>query len=177
IFVSRSLYNSYQSARQAERGGGMRSWAVKTAILFSTMALLAGCGGGSSSGKTNSTVAQVILGPASISLVAGEVTPLSFSILNASGTGVTPTPTITLNSSNPTLVTVGMIQGQAVACGGVWASQFVVCNGNDSSGHPIVGTATITATAGGVSSAPIQVSVHPVVTSIKVTQNPGSGFV
>jgi len=154
----------------------MRSWAVKTAILFSTTALLAGCGGGSSSSKTNSTVAQVALGPATVSLVAGQVQPLSFATLNANGTAVSPVPTVTFNSSNPNLVTIGMSQGQALACGGVWDSQFVVCNGNDSSGHPLVGTATITASAGGVSSAPIQVSVHPVVTSIQVTQNPGSGF-
>ena len=154
----------------------MRSWAVKTAILFSTAALLAGCGGGSSSSKTNSIVAQVILGPSTVSLVAGEVTPLLFSALNANGTGVSPVPTFTFNSSNPSVVTVGMVQGQAVACGGVWDSQFVVCNGNDSSGHPIVGSATITATAGGVSSAPIQASVHPVVTSIQVTQTTGNVF-
>jgi hypothetical protein len=154
----------------------MRSWAVKTAILFSTTALLAGCGGGSSSSKINSIVAQVTLAPSTVSLVAGQVTPLSFSALNANGTGVTPVPTFTFNSSNPSLVTVGMVQGQALACGGVWDSQFVVCNGNDSSGHPIVGSATITATAGGVSSAPIRVSVHPVVTSIQVTQTTGNVF-
>jgi hypothetical protein len=154
----------------------MRSWAVKTAILFSTTALLAGCGGGSSSSKTNSTVAQVTLGPSTVSLVAGQVQPLSVATLNANSTAVTPAPTVTFNSSNPNLVTIGMVQGQALACGGVWDSQFVVCNGNDSSGHPLVGTATITATAGGVSSAPIQVSVHPVVTSIQVTQLTGSVF-
>ena len=154
----------------------MRSWAVKTAILFSTTALLAGCGGGSSSSKkTNSTVAQVALGPPTVSLVAGQVQPLSVNILNANGTAVSPAPTVTFNSSNPNLVTIGMFQGQALACGGVWDSQFVVCNGNDSSGHPLVGNATITASAGGVSSTPIQVSVHPVVTSIQVTQT--SGFV
>src|SRR5215471_4587929 len=155
----------------------MRSWAVKTAILFSTTALLAGCGGGSSSSKkTNSTVAQVTLGPATVSLVAGQVQPLGVNTLNANGTPVTPVPTVTFNSSNPNLVTIGMFQGQALACGGVWDSQFVVCNGNDSSGHPLVGTATITASAGGVSSAPIQVSVHPVVTSIQVSQTTGLVF-
>ena len=111
----------------------MRSWAVKTAILFSTTALLAGCGGGSSSSKkTNSTVAQVTLGPATVSLVAGQVQPLGVNTLNANGTPVTPVPTVTFNSSNPNLVTIGMFQGQALACGGVWDSQFVVCNGNDS---------------------------------------------
>src|SRR5262245_31131664 len=102
----------------------MRSWGVKTAVLFSTTALLSGCGGGSSSGKTNSIVAQVTLTPSSVSLVAGQVTPLFFGALNASGTPVTPTPTFTFNTSDPNKVTVGMFQGQALACGGVWDSQF-----------------------------------------------------
>src|SRR5262249_60858940 len=103
----------------------MRSWAVKTAILFSTTALVAGCGGGSSSSKkTNSTVAQVNLGPATVSLVAGQVQPLGVNTLNANGTAVTPAPTVTFNSSNPNLVTVGMFQGQALVCGGVRGRQF-----------------------------------------------------
>jgi hypothetical protein len=50
----------------------------------------------------------------------------------------------------------------------VWDSTFVVCNGSDAHGNPIVGTATITASAAGVTSAPIQIAVHPVVTSIVV---------
>ena len=151
----------------------MRSWVVKTGIVLSTTAFLAGCGSSSSSSKNNSVVAQVVLGPASVSLVAGQVTLLTVAALNANGAPPSPVPTFTFNSSNPSKVTV---KGDGSVCAGVWDSAFIVCNGTDSSGKPIVGSAAITATAGGVSSAPIQVSVHPVVTSIQVTQATGNTF-
>jgi hypothetical protein len=53
-------------------------------------------------------------------------------------------------------------------CGGVWDSTFVVCNGTDSLGNPVSGTAIITATAQGVTSGPVNVAVHPSVTSVSV---------
>jgi hypothetical protein len=164
-------------------GGGMRSWAVQAAIILAITIWLTGCGGKSSSGKTvNSAVVQVTLGPAStpssstISLVAGQVTQLSFSALNANGSPATPTPTFTFNTSNPKLATVGMSGGLALVCGGVFDSSAIVCNGNDSSGKPLIGTATLTASAGGVTSAPVQVTVHPAITSIQVTQTSGNVF-
>lgn len=143
----------------------MQPWSVlKTISLFLVAAVL-GCGGGSSS---SNTVAQVNLNPPIISMQAGQVSHLSVIALNSTNTPVTTT--FTFNSSNPKLVTIAP---SGDVCAGVWDSLFVTCNGNDAAGNPLVGTATVTATAAGITSAPVQVSVHPSVTS--VTVDPVSG--
>ncbi len=142
----------------------MRLWlATRVLPIVLTALALAGCGGGNSS--ASKTVVQVTLSPASLSVVAGEVVAVSTGALNAAGSTVSPAPSFTINTSNPKLVTVSP-QGQV--CGGVWDSTFVVCNGLDSVGNPLAGIATLTATANGVTSAPVTVSVHPVVTSVLV---------
>jgi hypothetical protein len=146
----------------------MQWCAIRTAIICLLAAALAGCGGGSSSSKN--TVVQVSLGPATMSLVAGQVSPTSVAAFNSTNS-IIPS-TFTYNTSNPNLISVSP-SGQV--CAGVWDSIFVVCNGNDASGNPVTGTATITATAGGITSAPINVSVHPKVTSITITQQPSPG--
>lgn len=128
-------------------------------VLLALLAI-AGCGGSSN----KNTVAAVSLTPASISVVAGEVQQLTVSASNSSG--VPATTTFTFNSSNPRLVT---ISPSGLVCGGVWDSTFVVCNGKDAAGNPLTGTAIVTASAGGVSSGPVTVSIHPNVTSIQVT--------
>ena len=146
-------------------------WCVtRTAIIFLLAAAMAGCGGSSAS---NNTVVQVTLTPGTISLVAGQVQATAVSAQNSTNTPI-PSPA-TYNTSNPNLVTVSPA-GQV--CAGVWDSIFVVCNGLDASGNQVSGTATITATAGGVTSSPITVSIHPTVTSINVTTlpTPGSCF-
>jgi hypothetical protein len=61
-------------------------------------------------------------------------------------------------------------------CGGVWDSNFITCKGTDSLGNPLAGKANITVTAEGVTSAPVQVAVHPSVTSIQVSQPTGNVF-
>ncbi len=144
----------------------MQQWCVpKLSILLAVAFLFAGCGGGS---KTNNTVAQVNLSPSTLSMVAGQVTKLGVSAVNSSNTTVTTT--FTFSTSNPHLATVSPA---GEVCAGVWDSIFVTCNGNDASGNPLIGTAVITATAAGISSSPVQVSVHPPVTS--VTVEPVSG--
>jgi hypothetical protein len=144
----------------------MQQWCVlKLSVVLAAAFLFAGCGGGS---KTNNTVAQVNLTPATISMVAGQVSRLGVSALNSAGNAVTTTFTFT--TSNPRLATVSPA---GEVCAGVWDSIFVTCNGNDASGNPLIGTAVITATGGGISSGPVQVSVHPAVTS--VTVEPVSG--
>ncbi|MFI5103420.1 MAG: Ig-like domain-containing protein [Terriglobales bacterium] len=141
----------------------MRLWLATRVLPIALTALaLAGCGGSS---NTNKTVVQVTLSPASLSVVAGEVVAVAAGALNASGTAVAPAPNFTINTSNPKLVTVSP---KGDVCGGVWDSTFVVCNGLDSVGNPLAGIATLTATANGVTSAPVTVSVHPVVTSVVV---------
>lgn len=127
------------------------------------LVLLAGCGGGSSSGSNSTKVAQVVITPATISLVAGQVTGVATAAVNSSNVAVTTT--FTFSSSNTTVATVSPA---GLVCGGVWDSTFVVCNGNDVHGNPITGTATVTATAGGVTSGPVSVAVHPSITSVTV---------
>lgn len=140
-------------------------WSVIRNLLAVLAAVaITGCGGSSSN---KNAVATVNLGPASISIVSGQVSSLSVSALDSSGNPATTT--FTFNSSDPNLVTVSPA-GQV--CGGVWDSTFVVCSGNDASGNALTGTATVTATAAGISSAPVTVSVHPSVTSIAVTAAP-----
>lgn len=137
----------------------MQRFLTRNGLLVLTAIIMAGCGGSSK----KSTVAVVNLSPASVSIVSGQVAQLTVSASDT--TGANALTTFTFNSSNPNLVTVAP-SGQI--CGGVWDSTFVVCNGNDASGNPLIGTATITATAAGISSPPITVSVHPSVTSITV---------
>lgn len=124
------------------------------------LSLIAGCGGSSSS---NNTVASVTVHPTTISLVAGQVVTITALAVNASNNPVNTT--FTFNSSNTNVAT---ISPGGLVCGGVWDSLFVVCNDTDRLGNPVGGTATITATAKGVSSGPITVSVHPSVTSVTV---------
>ncbi len=144
----------------------MQSCAVKTGVVLLLAAALVGCGGGSSSTKTTNVVAQVTVTPSTVSIVAGQVFGgFALHALNSTGGDVSPAPTFTFNSSNTKVATVSP---GGLVCGGVWDSFFIVCNGADSSGNPITGMAVITASAQGVSSAPVQVSVHPSVTSITV---------
>ena len=132
--------------------------ALAVIVLF--LSFTAGCGGSKSA---NNTVAVVTVSPASLSLVAGQVTGLSVSAVNSSNTSVNTT--FTFHSSDTSIATISP-GGQV--CAGVWDSIFVVCNGFDALGNPITGTATITVTAAGVTSGPVAVSVHPTITSVSV---------
>lgn len=137
-------------------------WSVGGTLLAVLAAMLiTGCGGSSSN---KNTVAVVNLAPATISIVAGQVSQLSVSALNSAAGAVTTT--FTFNSTDPNLVTVSPA---GVVCGGVWDSTFVTCNGNNAAGVPLTGTATVTASAAGITSSPVTVSVHPSVTSIQIS--------
>ncbi len=138
----------------------MRSWVGNTGILFICAALLAGCGGVS---KPNNTVTQVTLNPTSLSLASGDVAQISATALNSANAPVAATFTFT--SSNTALVTVSPA---GLVCGGVWDSSFIVCKGTDSAGNPLSGSATITATAGGVNSTPLTVALHLSVSAVFV---------
>lgn len=128
-------------------------------LLF--LSLMAGCGGGSSSAAN--TVASVSLSPATLSLVAGDVVPIAPTAVNSAN--ATVVTTFTFNSSNTSIATISPAGN---VCAGIWDSAFVVCNGSDAQNNPINGSATITATAGGVTSGPVSVSVHPSITSVTV---------
>jgi trimeric autotransporter adhesin len=127
-------------------------------VLFAS--LMAGCGGSKS---VNNTVAAVNVAPATLSMVAGQVTGLSASAVNSANTTVSTT--FTFNSTNTSIAT---ISPQGNVCAGVWDSAFVVCNGLDAQNNPIIGTAIITVTAAGVTSGPVTVAVHPSITSVSV---------
>lgn len=155
----------------------MHSCAVKLGLITCFVAALAGCGGGGTPSPNNpnstTTVAQVTLTPSSISVVAGEVVTVSASAVNSSGNAISPIPTITFNSSNTQVATVSP---GGLVCGGVWDSFFIVCNGTNAQGNPVAGTALITASSGGVSSAPSTATVHPSVTGITIKQISGNAL-
>ena len=157
------IFKTRENGARCRRFAGT---AASMAVLGLFLSFTAGCGGGSKS--TNNTVAVVTVSPASISLVAGQVTSVSAGAVSAANTSVVTT--FTFNSSNTKIAT---ISPSGSVCGGVWDSTFVVCNGTDALGNPVSGTATITATAQGVTSGPVSVAVHPSVTS--VTVEPVSG--
>jgi hypothetical protein len=120
---------------------------------------LAGCGGSKSS--TSTSVAQVTLTPNTASLVSGDVLSISAAAVNSTNGPVTTT--FTFSSSN---VAVATVSPQGLVCGGVWDSLFQVCNPG------VSGSATITATAQGVTSGPLSITVHPSVTSVSIDPLP-----
>jgi trimeric autotransporter adhesin len=161
IYTEISSYTMRIQSVLKMRANGARCSLTTLAALGLFLSLLAGCGDGSSS--TNNNVAVVTVTPSSLSLVAGQVTTISALAVTAANSTVS-TP-FTFNSSNTKIATVSPSGG---VCGGVWDSAFVVCNGNDALGNPISGSAIVTATAQGVTSGPVNVSVHPSVTSVSV---------
>src|SRR5262249_10784180 len=142
----------------------MRSWVGKVGAIFVCAGILGGCGGGSSNNK----IVAVTVTPSSLTLVSGEVTQLIVSATNSAGTAVTANATF--SSSNTNLVTVSPPSGTSVGgsvCAGIWDANFVVCKGTDGSGNPLVGTATITVTAGGVTRS-VTVTVHLPISAIVI---------
>jgi hypothetical protein len=133
-------------------------------ILFSILLLtviFTGCGGGKSS---NTGVTQVVVSPTGLSMNSGDVVQISAIPENASGAAVANV-TATFGTANNALVTVSPT---GLVCAGVWQANFITCNGNDSSGNPLTGSTTITASAGGITSAAVPVTVHLKVTSVVV---------
>ncbi len=145
-----------------------RSRFAALAVILLFVSFMAGCGGSKS---TNNTVAVVTVSPASLSMVAGQVTGLSVSAVNSANNTVNTT--FTFHSSDTSIATISP-GGQV--CAGVWDSIFVVCNGFDALNNPITGTAIITVTAAGVTSGPVAISVHPTITSVTVVPPTESCF-
>ncbi|HKE32170.1 MAG TPA: Ig-like domain-containing protein [Candidatus Angelobacter sp.] len=143
----------------------MRRVATIPGFILSFIFILAGCGGGSS---PKNTVTQVVLSTTSLSMNAGDVVQVAATPEDASKNPVTTS--VSFSSSNTSVVTISNSNGAASAllCAGVWDSSFIVCNGTNSSGSAISGSANITATAQGVTSSALTVTVHPKVTSVVV---------
>jgi len=139
----------------------MRRFVLSTGFALLLSAVVAGCGGSSS--KVNNTVTQITVTPSTLSLNAGDVAQPLFLTENSAGTPVAANTTFTSSNTN-----VATVSTAGAVCGGQWDSTFVVCNGVIA-GVPVQGTATITATAAGVNSPGITVTVHPRVSSLVIT--------
>lgn len=138
----------------------MQRFAIIPGLVFFLTAILAGCG----HGATTSTVSQVVMSPTSFSMNSGDVLQVMATPEDSTGASV-GNVTVTFGTSNTALVNVSPA---GLLCAGVWDANFIDCNGDDSSGNPVSGTATITATAGGISSSAVPVIVHVKVSSVVV---------
>lgn len=139
----------------------MRRFVLSTGFALLVSAVLAGCGG--SSTKTNNAVTQITATPTTLSINSGDVASPSFIAENSANTPVAANLTFTSSNTN-----VATVSNAGAVCGGQWDATFVVCTGVIG-GVPVQGTATITATAGGVTSPGITVSVHPRISSVVLT--------
>ncbi|PYY15930.1 MAG: hypothetical protein DMG60_16325 [Acidobacteria bacterium] len=88
------------------------------------------------------------------------------SVANASGVAITPTPTVTYTSADPSAVTV---TSAGLVCAGVFDSNSIVCQTKDSSGNLLPDkTVNVTVTSGGLT-ATVPVYVHSHVDNITVS--------
>jgi hypothetical protein len=143
------------------------SFVTRLLLLSGAAVVLASCGGGgnnNSSSNTN-TPATVTTSPASFSLNHGDVSQFSsVQVLNSSNTAISPTPTVTYTSSDPTSVTV---TSAGLICAGVFDANNIVCQ-TTANGVPLKDNkVNITVTSGGVS-ATIPVFVHGRVDAVVV---------
>lgn len=130
--------------------------------FFVTLTLIiSGCGGGNSASTVGAPTA-VTLTPASLSLDFGQVSGVSAAVTDANGNQVL-TATTTFQSSNTALVSVA---ASGLVCAGTWDSLTtpVVCTPATTAG-----TANITATAAGITSSPVVVSVHSRIASLTIS--------
>lgn len=138
----------------------MQRFAIVSGFIFFLTAVLAGCG----HGAAKNTVAQVVMSPTSFSLNSGDVVQVTATPEDSTGASVA-NATLTFATSNTALANVSPA---GLICAGVWDSNFINCNGDDSSGNPVSGTATITASSQGISSSAVPVIVHVKVSSVVV---------
>jgi len=135
---------------------GQWAWIVVTISLF---VFLPGCGGSKPPG-ISSLPARVTLNPAtSYSMQAGTVILFTASAQNGSNTSVRAT--FTYASSNPGILDIAP---SGFACAGTWNPPlYTVCTPGGT------GVVQATASAGGATSAPTLVFVHPFISSIQVS--------
>jgi hypothetical protein len=135
---------------------GQWAWIV---VTISCLVFLPACGGHKPLG-VSPFAARVNLNPAiSLSMQLGTVVVFSGSAQNGGGAAIRTSFVYT--STNPGVVDVAP---NGFACAGTWnAPLYTVC------APGATGVAQVTATAGGVSSAPTLVFVHPFISSIQVS--------
>jgi hypothetical protein len=153
----------------------MRPAFLRLCILLPFVLFLAACGGGG--GRSSNQLgppARVEISPASLSLAQGEFTSLTAQVFDANNnrlfnstvhwqiTGQTPAGVLALANAD-TLT--------AAVCAGTWnqATNPTLCTPTND-----VGTATITVTAGTVTSAPLTANIHSRVASVIVSAAPGA---
>jgi trimeric autotransporter adhesin len=134
------------------------TYLVSTFIL-ALIVILPGCGGGSkNSTAVNNTVSTLTVSPSALSMDFGQVVQLSGTPKNSDGVAVLQT--VTYKVDNPAVV---QVSNSGNVCAGSWDTNFIVCTPATTAG-----TATITATSGGVN-ATVAVSTHPKLASVQVT--------
>src|SRR3954470_1471965 len=132
--------------------------AVATLIIFS------GCGGKKS---TPNPATMIIISSSSASLNTGGVQTFSAQAFEADGTTpATTQPEITFSVSGSSVTLTKSPNNSVVACAGTWDTNFIVCTPGPAT------SATLTASGGGLTSAPLTIFVHPKVD--KVTLSPAS---
>ena len=133
------------------------------AFLTAVAAALIGCGGSNHSAASPTVPSSITLAPQTISLDLGSTTALSATARNYAGNPVTVSYTWTSNAPS-----VASIANNGAVCAGTWDSLLapVVCTPGG------VGTAQITATSSGITSAPVTIYVHPHVDQVKISVLP-----
>jgi hypothetical protein len=143
----------------------MRRWVVlicQLAFVAVGLLSLAACGGKSKPKTSGPGIpASVTLTPTSATVTRGQTVVFSSSVLDSNGTAVT-NQTISFQSSNTSVLQVA---SGGLACAGTWDSLTtpVVCTPGP------VGTATVTAVSGGLSSSPSTVAVHERIDQVTVS--------
>ncbi|HUQ49448.1 MAG TPA: hypothetical protein VM056_01945 [Terriglobales bacterium] len=159
--------NQGLAKRKAETRAFMRRYFPNTLqgktffwLLLLSVGLLPACGGGSKDTKPDTTVVKVTVAPTSLSLDFGQVASLNAAALNKTDTPVL-SQTITWKSDN---TAIAQVSPSGVVCAGAWDTAFIVCTPGT-----VAGTANITATAGGITSANAIVFTHRKIASVAVT--------
>lgn len=146
----------------------MRRFGLLLAVIIALPLLLAlsGCGG-SSTPPSTPVPAIITVSPSRGSLDIGATLSFTASALDSGKRGVNAP--VTFQSSNPavlTMLTLGNSGGAAagLACAGTWDTGGQVCTPGGS------GVTEVTATSGGVTSAPVTVYVHQHIDKISVVR-------
>jgi hypothetical protein len=135
------------------------AWIV---VSISCLVFLPGCGGHKPPGGPSFAARVNLNPPISLSMQLGTVVVFTASAQNGGGAAIRTSFVYT--SNNPSIVDVAP---NGAACAGTWnAPLYTVC------APGAAGVAQVTATAGGVSSAPTYVFVHPFISSIQVSVVP-----
>ena len=129
-----------------------------------TFIISSGCGGHKS---TTNPATMIIISPSSVSLNTGGTQAFTAKAVEADGTtAVTPQPEITFSISGSSVTLNKSANNGVLACAGTWDANFIVCTPGP------VAPATLTASGGGLTSAPVTISVHQKVD--KLTLSPAS---